>query len=93
MPAFKHGSGLHCVKHLCNLKWSSSLLAIDMNNNIASRGKKVQIMIFCVNFDWFSGGWHGRGMFKVTFNSGGAIEFAENFKRAVARGKWRLMTI
>ena len=44
-------------------------------------------------FDWFSGGWHGRGTFKVTFNSGGAIEFAENFKRAVARGEWRLMTI
>ena len=51
------------------------------------------MQIINVNFDWFSGGWHGRGTFKVTFNSGGAIEFAENFKRAVARGKWRLMTI
>lgn len=30
------------------------------------------------------GGWHGRGTFKVTFNSGGAIEFAEKFRRAVA---------
>ncbi|XP_068762282.1 WW domain-binding protein 2-like [Montipora capricornis] len=30
------------------------------------------------------GGWQGRGTFKVTFNSGGAIEFAEHFKHAVA---------
>lgn len=30
------------------------------------------------------GGWQGRGTFKVTFNSGGAIEFAEQFKHAVA---------
>lgn len=30
------------------------------------------------------GGWHGRGTFKVTFNSGGAIEFAEHFRVAVA---------
>lgn len=30
------------------------------------------------------GGWQGRGSFKVTFNSGGAIEFAQHFKHAVA---------
>lgn len=30
------------------------------------------------------GGWQGRGTFKVTFNSGGAIEFAQHFKHAVA---------
>ena len=32
------------------------------------------------------GGWQGRGSFKVTFNSGGAIEFAQHFKHAVASG-------
>lgn len=36
---------------------------------------------------FFLGGWQGRGTFKVTFNSGGAIEFAQHFKRAVASGK------
>ncbi|XP_074606005.1 WW domain-binding protein 2-like isoform X3 [Acropora palmata] len=30
------------------------------------------------------GGWQGRGTFKVTFNSGGATEFAQHFKCAVA---------
>lgn len=50
-------------------------------------------MINCIDCDWFSGGWHGRGTFKVTFNSGGAIEFAEHFKRAVASGKSSLMNV
>lgn len=40
------------------------------------------------NFSYFfSGGWYGRGTFKVTFNSGGAIEFAEHFRVAVASGE------
>lgn len=40
------------------------------------------------NFSYFfSGGWHGRGTFKVTFSSGGAIEFAEHFRVAVASGE------
>ena len=38
-------------------------------------------------FGLISGGWQGRGIFKVTFNSGGAIEFAEHFRHAVASGK------
>lgn len=33
------------------------------------------------------GGWQGRGIFKVTFNSGGAIEFAEHFRHAVASAR------
>jgi len=32
------------------------------------------------------GGWAGRGTFNITFNSGGAIEFAEHFRQAVASG-------
>ena len=36
---------------------------------------------------FFLGGWQGRGTFKVTFNSGGATEFAQHFKCAVASGE------
>lgn len=33
-----------------------------------------------------SGGWAGRGTFNITFNSGGAIEFAEHFRQAFTSG-------
>ena len=43
-------------------------------------------------FIYFSGGWQGRGLFKATFNSGGAIEFAEHFRRAVTAGESKVLT-
>ncbi|XP_020912392.1 WW domain-binding protein 2 [Exaiptasia diaphana] len=54
------------------------------------RGVEVKQPMFGANYikgDVISepeGGWQGRGTFNITFNSGGAIEFAEHFRQAVA---------
>uniref|UniRef100_A0A6P8J3F2 WW domain-binding protein 2-like isoform X2 n=1 Tax=Actinia tenebrosa TaxID=6105 RepID=A0A6P8J3F2_ACTTE len=55
------------------------------------RGVQVKQPMFGANYlkgDVISepeGGWAGRATFNITFNSGGAIEFAEHFRQAVSK--------
>ncbi|XP_048575738.1 WW domain-binding protein 2 [Nematostella vectensis] len=73
------------------------IFALNSNCNVGSfsmnfqsiRGVEVKQPIFGANYikgDVISepeGGWQGRGSFRIMFNSGGAIEFAEHFRQAV----------
>ncbi|EDO38086.1 predicted protein [Nematostella vectensis] len=73
------------------------IFAPNSNCNVGSfsmnfqsiRGVEVKQPIFGANYikgDVISepeGGWQGRGSFRIMFNSGGAIEFAEHFRQAV----------
>lgn len=45
------------------------------------------LILFWNFFYFFLGGWYGRGIFKVIFNSGGVIEFVEYFRVVVVSGE------